>query len=122
MSPYSYTDRSYVLAETLLFKLDVPPKLQGFGFLAEAIAIRANDSRSRFLDIYARIAADHGIAWKTASNSMIYAIYHAPTKLGRAIDRVHGDVFLSKVIATLALQIKNVDCDPVSTDDEPISY
>lgn len=122
MSPYSYTDRSYVLAETLLFKLDVPPKLQGFGFLAEAIAIRANDSRSRFLDIYARIAADHGIAWKTASNSMIYAICHAPTKLGRAIDRVHGDVFLSKVIATLALQIKNVDCDPVSTDDEPISY
>jgi len=81
MSYKRYSNHLFEFAEIMLFALDVPPHLQGFLFLAEAVAIRAKDKRSRFKAIYARIAATYGISRKTVSSAMSYAIFYSPDVL-----------------------------------------
>ncbi len=84
----------------MLFALDVPPHLQGFLFLAEAVAIRAKDKRSRFKAIY-------GISRKTVSSAMSYAIFHSPDVLCATLRTTRGELFIGKVISSLALFINN---------------
>ena len=112
MSYKRYSNHLFEFAEIMLFALDVPPHLQGFLFLAEAVAIRAKDKRSRFKAIYARIAATYGISRKTVSSAMSYAIFYSPDVLCATLRTTRGELFIGKVISSLALFINCFVLDP----------
>lgn len=112
MSYKRYSNHLFEFAEIMLFALDVPPHLQGFLFLAEAVAIRAKDECSRLQTIYSRIAATYGISRKTVSSAMSYAIFYSPDVLCATLRTTRGELFIGKVISSLALFINCFVLDP----------
>lgn len=106
MNNYPYTTPLLTRAEDLLLKLGVPPHLRGFGLLARATVLRANDPHCNLINIYTRIAPDYGITAKTVENLIYYVIYNTQNNIGDVLGLSREEMIVSNIIASLAMRIK----------------
>lgn len=105
----------FMTTTELLLKLGFMPNFKGFWYLADAIALYAQDHDCKITALYYSVALRHNTTWKNAERAMRHAIERTLYKRGfdAFVDllgvepSLDGGYTLSEFIALCAVALKS---------------